>query len=76
MVDLGVWAPTAHRVELESGGRRLLMQRDDASWWRLNAPFMHHGIDYAFRLDDQGPFPDPRSAWQPAGAHGPPCIVP
>jgi maltooligosyltrehalose trehalohydrolase len=38
-------------------------------WWQGPAP--EPGTDYAFEVDGQGPFPDPRSPWQPAGVHGP-----
>jgi maltooligosyltrehalose trehalohydrolase len=31
---------------------------------------MPHGIDYAYAPNGNGPFPDPRSAWQPDGVHG------
>lgn len=66
-----VWAPEARGVELEAQGRRVRMKRDEAGWWGLDASFVRHGVDYAFHLDGQGPFPDPRSLWQPAGVHGP-----
>ncbi len=39
-------------------------------WWRAEAA-PGHGEDYALLLDGQGPFPDPRSPWQPAGIDGP-----
>jgi maltooligosyltrehalose trehalohydrolase len=37
----------------------------------LEVPDAGHGTDYAFALDGGSPLPDPRSAWQPAGVHGP-----
>ncbi len=73
-----VWAPDAGRVELdlpgvpeEDGtGTRHLMEREDDGWWR-SPVLVAHGTDYAFRVDGGDPTPDPRSAWQPAGVHGP-----
>lgn len=70
MTKIRVWAPNAERVELESGDVRVAMARVRHGWWSTDAPWLTHGVDYAFRLDGQGPFPDPRSAWQPGGVHG------
>lgn len=69
--DIRVWGPNAHEVELDCNGHGYAMTRDDSGWWTVAAPFVAHGSDYAFRLDGQGPFPDPRSAWQPRGVHNP-----
>lgn len=65
-----VWAPEAGRVELVVDGTDHAMHREPDGWWaaELDLP---HGTDYAFRLDGGDPRPDPRSAWQPAGVHGP-----
>lgn len=72
MVEIKVWAPDASLVELEScGGRFAMNVKDKAGWWTLNATFIQHGVDYSFRINGEGPFPDPRSAWQPGGVHGP-----
>ncbi len=35
-------------------------------WWTAEG----EGEDYGFVLDGDGPFPDPRSPWQPDGVHG------
>jgi maltooligosyltrehalose trehalohydrolase len=70
MAEIHVWAPHADRVELESNGRCQLMAHASDGWWSLDFPRLLHGADYGFRLDEQGPFPDPRSAWQPQGVHG------
>jgi len=71
MTLVRVWAPGAGEVTLESGGTTLPMNRAEGGWWTLEAPGLDHGSDYAFRIDGVGPLPDPRSAWQPAGVHGP-----
>jgi maltooligosyltrehalose trehalohydrolase len=63
----GVWAPDAANVEVAAGGRRYAMTPDVRhGWWTGEG----EGEDYGFVLDGEGPFPDPRSPWQPDGVHG------
>ena len=73
MHEFRVWAPAARHVTLHlpGSGAREPMARVDGGWWRLAVPGAGHGTDYAFAVDDGDPLPDPRSAWQPAGVHGP-----
>jgi maltooligosyltrehalose trehalohydrolase len=71
MAGIRVWAPNARLVELESRGRITRMTRGPDDWWEADSAFPDHGVDYAFRVDGVGPFPDPRSPWQPEGVHGP-----
>jgi maltooligosyltrehalose trehalohydrolase len=71
MSEAAVWAPEAHQVELDRQGRLFPMTKCEAGWWSLATPLLRHGLDYAFHVDGQGPFPDPRSPWQPRGVHGP-----
>jgi maltooligosyltrehalose trehalohydrolase len=71
MADMRVWAPNAHEVTLHSNNQELAMTKDAGGWWHVDAPFVQHGVDYAFAVDGNGPFPDPRSFWQPDGIHGP-----
>ncbi|TVP53798.1 MAG: malto-oligosyltrehalose trehalohydrolase [Halomonadaceae bacterium] len=68
-MNLHLWAPNARQVEVEIAGSRRAMQPLTGGWWQLTA--VTHGTDYGFLLDGEGPFPDPRSPWQPAGVHGP-----
>ncbi|WP_129337123.1 malto-oligosyltrehalose trehalohydrolase [Cellulomonas endophytica] len=67
-----VWAPAAGRVDLvqPASGRTDPMQPGDGGWW-VAGEDLPHGTDYAFALDGGDPRPDPRSAWQPEGVHGP-----
>lgn len=44
------------------------MAREAGGWW--SGPALPAGTDYAFSVDGAGPFPDPRSPWQPHGVHG------
>ncbi|WP_223199210.1 malto-oligosyltrehalose trehalohydrolase [Solihabitans fulvus] len=67
-----VWAPERTRVlvRLDSGDHP--MSRDDGGWWHASLPDAPGDVDYAFLLDDDPtPLPDPRSARQPNGVHGP-----
>jgi maltooligosyltrehalose trehalohydrolase len=73
MTTLRVWAPKPETVEVEVDGRRSPMTRNDAGWW--TAEIGRPGTDYALVLDGGDPRPDPRSAWQPHGVHGPSRVV-
>ena len=73
MSTLRVWAPLPGSVELETGGRRTPMTPQDGGWW--TGEVGGHGTDYALVLDGGEPRPDPRSAWQPDGVHGPSRVV-
>jgi maltooligosyltrehalose trehalohydrolase len=44
-------------------------------WWRGSVEGAGPGTDYAFSLDGGPPRPDPRSAFQPEGIHGPSRVV-
>lgn len=65
-----VWAPRADRVGLALFPGEVAMEPRPGGWW-AGPVALGHGADYAFRLDDGPPRPDPRSRWQPAGVHGP-----
>ncbi len=75
MTVRSVWAPKATRVALVRGDVRHACTRDERGWWRVDVPDVRPGDDYACALDDGDPLPDPRSAWQPAGVHGPSRVV-
>src|SRR4051812_48300526 len=64
-----VWAPSARRVDLVLGASQVPLTSEDG-WWRTDHD-LPHGTDYAFAVDGGDPRPDPRSAWQPHGVHGP-----
>ncbi|MGC4896805.1 malto-oligosyltrehalose trehalohydrolase [Micromonospora sp. DT31] len=73
MTEFTVWAPQAARVRLRRPDvADQEMRSGPDGWWRAEAPDAGPGADYAFLLDDdEQALPDPRSAWQPAGVHGP-----
>ena len=73
MSTLRLWAPLPSSVEIETGGRRTPMTPQSGGWW--TGEVGGHGTDYALVLDGGEPRPDPRSAWQPDGVHGPSRVV-
>lgn len=81
MQDFQVWAPKATRVQVKIGDNLYPMsKRDDSAcssgWWSISLAVEGDEIDYSFLLDeDPLPLPDPRSAWQPHGVHGPSRVV-
>ncbi|HEY8741251.1 MAG TPA: malto-oligosyltrehalose trehalohydrolase, partial [Candidatus Dormibacteraeota bacterium] len=70
-----VWAPNATGVEVVAGDQRTSMRRDDRGWF--SAPAQAAGPDgrYLLAVDGREPLPDPRSAYQPDGVHGPSQLV-
>jgi maltooligosyltrehalose trehalohydrolase len=68
-----LWSPQATSVELEHRGKRTTMQRD-GEWWHSPVD-LDVGDRYGFVVDGDGPLPDPRSASQPDGVHGPSAVV-
>ena len=79
-VRFRVWAPERSRVELvlEGGGSGAPappMHRDEDGYWSALVPGLEAGARYRYRLDGEGPFPDPASRFQPEGVHGPSEVV-
>src|SRR5579862_7523255 len=70
MSPIRVWAPDARAVDIRANSRTLGMMKGDGGWWSSVDP-IPTGTDYAFLIDGEGPFPDPRSPYQPQGVHGP-----
>lgn len=67
-----VWAPDARSVDLvlPATRERVGLVPEGDGWWTVKSD-LPHGTDYAYALDGGDPLPDPRSAWQPDGVHGP-----
>jgi maltooligosyltrehalose trehalohydrolase len=66
---IDVWAPAADTVQLVTDTGSTPMTRDAAGWWHGRLATEPDGVDYGFRIDGAGPFPDPRSRRQPHGVH-------
>ncbi|MWV49873.1 malto-oligosyltrehalose trehalohydrolase [Rathayibacter sp. VKM Ac-2803] len=67
-----VWAPDASSVELVLGGGSAvpMASSGEDGWWRVTDRVATTGeVDYGYRIDGSGPFPDPRSRRQPSGVH-------
>jgi glycogen operon protein len=67
---LAVWAPAAGSLDVDVGGQRLPMARDESGWWSVEAPTAAPDAGYAFAINGGTPVADPRSPWQPEGVHG------
>jgi len=75
-----VWAPDAEVVEVElyegaPGTTKHSMEKYGDGTFALFLPGVQAGARYAYRVNGQGPFPDPASRFQPEGVHGPSEIV-
>ena len=67
-----VWAPHATSVDLVIGDERHPLERDRGrdGWWAPKSDLGKKSAqDYGFMVDDEGPYPDPRSRRQPGGVH-------
>ncbi|QDU20516.1 Malto-oligosyltrehalose trehalohydrolase [Urbifossiella limnaea] len=78
-VHFRVWAPKRNRVEVvvESGaavGEHLLRSEEDRYFTGVVARAAAGDL-YRYRLDGDGPFPDPVSRFQPDGPFGPSQVV-
>lgn len=69
-----VWAPDAAAVDVVLGDTPHPMHRDARGWWSSQDLDAGHGDRYAFEVDGEGPFPDPRSLHQPDGVNGPSAV--
>lgn len=76
-----VWAPDRRRVRVvfeDAGGRETPgpdLEAEAGGYFSGAAPEARPGTLYRFRLDGEGPFPDPASRFQPRGPHGPSQVV-
>lgn len=75
MTEFCVWAPLPKKVEVEVAKKRHAMTVGADGWWSARVESATAGADYGFVVDGEGPFPDPRSAWQPYGVHGASRVV-
>ena len=69
-----VWAPGKREVEvvIEDPEHRVIhLGKSPDGMFSGFVPGLGAGALYRYRLDGQGPFPDPASRFQPQGIHGP-----
>jgi len=79
-VRFRVWAPERRKVELvlegdAAGVKAPALKRDRDGYWQALVHGLKAGARYRYRLDGEGPFPDPASRYQPEGVHGPSQVV-
>ncbi len=69
-----VWAPQAQSVEIVVDGVKTVMGSSGGRWI---ADMRADSLEprYAFFVDGEGPFPDPRAPRLPDGVHGPAQVV-
>jgi maltooligosyltrehalose trehalohydrolase len=75
--DFTVWAPEKERVELHlvaPAESRIPMQPDEEGYFYTKVDKLAPGTQYFFTVDGQDT-PDPASAYQPQGVHGPSELV-
>jgi maltooligosyltrehalose trehalohydrolase len=75
-VHFRVWAPRRRRVEVVFEGQgRVALAPEPGGYFSGLVEEARPGARYRFRLDGEGPFPDPASRFQPEGPHGPSAVV-
>jgi len=78
-VHFRVWAPKRRAVEVVIEGgeqhRAVALEPEENGYFASLVPDVGEGARYRFRLDGEGPFPDPASRFQPEGPHGPSQVV-
>lgn len=78
-VRFRVWAPKPRMAELVVEGpgleRAIAMEASGNGYREAFVPGLTAGARYRYRVDGDGPFPDPASRSQPEGVHGPSEVV-
>jgi maltooligosyltrehalose trehalohydrolase len=65
-----IWAPARKNISAVFATSEHPLKKDSAGFFSGFVPTALAGDRYAFRVDGQGPFPDPTSRFQPDGPHG------
>jgi maltooligosyltrehalose trehalohydrolase len=75
-MKFSVWAPLAKEsVELVCAQERFPMRVDAQGNWSVECTPKGIAQGYRYSIDGGPPLPDPRSAWQPQGVHGPSFLI-
>jgi maltooligosyltrehalose trehalohydrolase len=70
-----VWAHGHDSVVLRVRNHDYPLAPEGAGYFSIDVPGVREGETYSYRIDGNGPFPDPSSRFQPEGPHGPSQIV-
>lgn len=74
-VEFRVWAPNHERVLVEYGRSAAPMQPEADGYFRAHVRDAGPGTLYRYRVDGEGPYPDPSSRFQPRGPEGPSEVI-
>ena len=77
-VRFRVWAPGKRLVDLvldAPESRTIALHEQSEGIFSAFVPGLEAGARYRYRVDGQGPFPDPASRFQPEGVHGPSEVI-
>src|SRR3569833_2989299 len=75
MLRFQVWAPEANTDAVQIGSRSFALAKSERGWWSAAVEGAGAGTEYTFSVNGGHATPDPRSAFQPRGIHGPSQIV-
>ncbi len=73
-VEFRVWAPSAKRIAVRSGGEDHPLEPDGDGVFAGDVP-VRVGDDYLYVRDAGDALPDPSSRWQPGGVRGPSRVL-
>jgi maltooligosyltrehalose trehalohydrolase len=70
MAEFKVWVPNADKVKIVIQRQPRAMRKCEDGWWYYDYPGEEQEVNYGYLIDGKGPYPDPRSPYQPDGVHG------
>lgn len=75
-VEFRLWSPAAGKVEVETGGLHLPLERNAQTGVHVLATDLAKPNDlYRYRINGEHEVPDPASRFQPEDVHGPSMVV-
>jgi maltooligosyltrehalose trehalohydrolase len=70
-----VWAPEKKTMAIRINDKPFPLHPDGSGYFRADIPGAKAGDHYYYIPDNTTPYPDPASAHQPQGVHGPSAII-
>jgi len=67
---VNIWAPLAEKVTVIADNKEIPLTKGTYGYWQSPSDNLQEGTKYKIRIDDNQPFPDPTSIYQPDGVHG------